>query len=204
MDKTSIWKADKSLELSRKPLSKLIVNSITKEFQLFTEKRYSKIFSINDLISCELKVDNEVVITSFSQMKKGVGKALAGNFLFGDAGMLAGAVSNNGKTATTSSQKEVYHYSFVLKVNDISKSSFIVNLHSMAIAEEVIAIFDILTMDQAKEEVNKIEEAEPEDKNKNTNATIDKFEKIKKYKELLDSGIITQEEFNTKKNRIIL
>ena len=72
----------------------------------------------------------------------------------------------------------------------------------MAIAEEVITIFDILRMDQAKEKVNKIEEVEPGDKNKSTNATIDKFEKIKKYKELLDSGIITQEEFNTKKTEL--
>ena len=70
--------------------------------------------------------------------------------------MFTCAVSRNGKTATTSSQKEVHHCSFVLKVNDIYKSSFIVGLDSMAIAEEVITIFDILRMDQSKEEANKI------------------------------------------------
>jgi len=31
----------------------------------------------------------------------------------------------------------------------------------------------------------------------------DSFEKLKKYKELLDSGIITQEEFDTKKKEIL-
>ena len=37
----------------------------------------------------------------------------------------------------------------------------------------------------------------------NTAETKDKFEDIKKYKELLDSGIITEEEFNKKKTELL-
>lgn len=40
----------------------------------------------------------------------------------------------------------------------------------------------------------KLDEAEPK---------LDKFEEIKKYKELLDIGIITQEEFEIKKKQIL-
>ena len=32
---------------------------------------------------------------------------------------------------------------------------------------------------------------------------LDKFDEIKKYKELLDSGIISQEEFNAEKERLL-
>ena len=44
-----------------------------------------------------------------------------------------------------------------------------------------------------------IKEDSPADKNDN----LDKFEEIKKYKELLDMGIITQEEFDEKKKELL-
>ena len=41
------------------------------------------------------------------------------------------------------------------------------------------------------------------DKKKNTNTVTSPVEEIKKYKELLDSGIITQEEFDAKKKQLL-
>lgn len=40
-------------------------------------------------------------------------------------------------------------------------------------------------------------------KTSSNEATPDKFEEIKKFKELMDDGIITQEEFETKKRELL-
>jgi hypothetical protein len=159
--------------------------------------KYSKIFIGQDILEYEIRVDNEVVITSKTKSKKGVGKALVGGALFGGAGMIAGAVAGNGKSKTSQSQKEIHHYMLVLKVNDIITPSFVIELPSLQTAEEVAATLEIICQFE-----NKIEENDELESDKN-NSHLDKFDEIKKYKELLDVGIITQEEFENKKKKLL-
>lgn len=192
---------DKTIEMSKKPVARLTIDSTKKVFQLLTENRYSKIFTIKDLVDYEIKVDNEVVITSKTKTKKGVGKAVAGGLLFGEAGAIAGAVAGNSKSTTTSTQTEIHHYSLVVKVNDLTKPSFIINLDSVQIAEDVVTTFDIL-VGNTKKFVGEEAVVEPKPET-NGNKDLDKFEELKKYKELLDAGIITQEEFDAKKKELL-
>lgn len=59
--------------------------------------------------------------------------------------------------------------------------------------------------EQEAEEAKKVEEVNREEQlNKDkTKEQMDKFEEIKKYKDLLDNGIITEEEFNKKKSEFL-
>ena len=190
---------DKTIDLSKKPVSRLTIKSDTKQFQLLMENRYSKIFLPKDLVDYEIRVDNEVVITSKTKTKKGVGKAVAGGLLFGEAGAIAGAVAGNSKSTTTQTQKEIHHYSLVLKVNDLTKPSFIINIDSVQIAEDVVTSLDILVGNTKKIVVE--EAVQPEAPKETTK--LDKFDELKKYKELLDAGVITQEEFDAKKKELL-
>ena len=194
-----VLEGDKKIVLSQKPLSQLTIKTETKEFQLLTDNRYSKTFLPKDLVDYEIRVDNEIVITSKTKTKKGVGKAIAGGLLFGEAGAVAGAVAGNSKSTTTQVQQEIHHYSLVLKVNDLEKPSFIVNIDSVQIAEDVVTILDILVGNTKKV----LEDNQNVDSNALKNKDMDKFEELKKYKELLDAEIITQEEFNTKKKELL-
>ncbi len=195
-----VIEGDKTLVLSRNTNSSITIDSKTKQFQVCVNKRFSKIYDAKDLVDYEIRVDNEIIVTSKTKTRKGVGKALIGGALFGGAGAVAGAVAGNKKSKTTETQKEIHHYSFVLKVNDISKPSFIFELDSAEIAEDVVTIFDILVGNTKKfaepEEVNEVSKKEEIPK-------LDKFEEIKKYKDLLDNGIITQEEFDAKKKELL-
>ncbi len=191
---------DKVIELSKKPVARLTISSSTKQFQLLMEKHYSKIFSLKDLIDYEIRVDNEVVVTSKTSTKKGIGKAVAGGLLFGEAGAVAGAVAGDSKSTTTQTQTEIHHYSLVLKVNDLAKPSFIVNIDSVQIAEDVVTSLDILVRNTNK---NVEENSSSELTTVPSTDIVDKFEEIKKYKELLDLGIITQDEFDAKKKDLL-
>jgi hypothetical protein len=190
-------KGDKIIELSKSPVSKLIILSSERKFQVVQGNKYSKIFTGQDILEYEIRVDNEVVITSKTKSKKGVGKALVGGALFGGAGMIAGAVAGNGKSKTSQSQKEIHHYMLVLKVNDIINPSFVIELPSLQTAEEVAATLAIICQFESK-----IEENDELESDKN-NSHLDRFDEIKKYKELLDVGIITQEEFENKKKNLL-
>lgn len=196
-----VLEGDKTIVLSKRPLAKLIIDSAKMEFQIFAEKYYSKIYISKDLIDYEIRVDNEVIVTSNTKTKKGVGKAVAGGLLFGEAGAIAGAVAGNSKSTTTETQKDIHHYTLVVKVNDLSKPSFVINLDSVQIAEDVVATFDILVGNTKKFSNN--ETANESESEKKDERKLDKFEEMKKYKELLDSGIITQEEFDAKKKEIL-
>jgi len=87
----------------------------------------------------------------------------------------------------------------LLKVNDIITPSFVIELPSLQTAEEVAATLAIICQFESKIEENDKFELES-DKNV---SQLDKFDEIKKYKELLDIGIITQEEFENKKKNLL-
>ncbi len=188
----------RTIQISRKPLVRIIFNGDENKLQIFSERRYSKIYSKNEVLDYELRVDNELVITSAS--KKGMGKSIAmgaiGHGLFGagGAGMVAGSVGASQKTK--SSQKEIHHYTLLIKVKDINKASYYMNVDTVQIAEEAITMLDIIIGKTAPKEIEEQKASGKEEK-------LNKFEEIKKYKELLDSGIISEDEFNQKKKELL-
>ena len=192
---------DKTIELSKNPIGKIILLSGDQKFQVVQDNKYSKIFSYSDVLEYEIRIDNEVAISSKTVNKKGVGKALVGGALFGGVGMIAGAIAGNGKASTNQSLKEIHHYTLSLKVNDILQPAFVIELESLQIAEEVAATFAIIC--QSYNRTEESDELIAESQSVKTASKLDKFDEIKKYKELLDAGIITQEEFEIEKKKLL-
>ena len=60
----------------------------------------------------------------------------------------------------------------------------------------------MLAFDQNKDQVYTFKEDTVENANEET-YSVDPYEEIRKVKELLDMGIITQEEFDTKKKELL-
>jgi hypothetical protein len=112
--------------------------------------------------------------------------------------MMAGSLAASQKTS--SSQKEVHHYTLLIKVKDINKASYYMPIDTVQLAEEVITILDMII---GKGNPKEIEEEHVEEKPTKNEEKVDKFAEIKKYKDLLDSGIITQEEFDKKKSELL-
>ena len=131
-------------------------------------------------------------------MGKSIAMGAIGHGLFGSggAGMMAGSLAASQKTS--SSQKEVHHYTLLIKVKDINRASYYMPIDTVQLAEEVITILDIIIGKGNPKEIEAAKEAPAPKKEE-----VDKFAEIKKYKDLLDSGIITQEEFDKKKSELL-
>ena len=178
--------------LSKTNNSFFIIDSQTNDFQFRINNKFSRIFSQEELIGFEISVDNEVIVEYTTKTKKGVGKALVGGMLLGGAGLVAGAAAGNSKSRTTGKQREIHHYKLILMLNDLKKPSYILDLDSIEVVGNIKAVLSMIVKGNEREE-----KAAVKDK------TDDKFEEIKKYKELLDSGIISQEEFDNKKKELL-
>ena len=189
----SILEGDKIISLSNYPVTKLIISSTENKIQIYQHKKYTRILEGKDILDYEIKVDNEVVVTSQTVTKKGVGKAVVGGIFLGGAGAVAGSIGANSKTTTSQSQKEIQHYTLMIKLNDIFAPSFVIQMDSLQVVEEVVATLAIICKADAREEAVE-ESSEPK---------LDKFDEIKKYKQLFDDGIITELEFEIEKRRIL-
>lgn len=190
---TEVLKGGKVITLSKKPIGQFIVSLSDYKFQINQGMKYSKIYTGQDILDYEIKCDNEVIITSNVHSKKGVGRSIVGGLLFGGAGMVAGAITSNTRTTVNTTQKEVKHYMLALRMKDITKPSFLIKLDSLSIAEEVFSTLGVIF-------TNNLDFKKSLD---NQEQKTDKFEELKKYKELLDSGVITQEEFDIEKKKIL-
>lgn len=115
---------DKIIELSKNSKIKLIISSSDRKFQVKKSRRFSRIFTGEDVLEYEIKIDNGVVVASNTQNTKGVGKSV-----------------------TSRSQKERHHYTFLLKVNDILNPAYAVDVPSLRVAEELATTFSSICQD---------------------------------------------------------
>lgn len=159
---------------------------------LFKKKiNNSMIHSYNDITDFELIEDGNTI------SKGGIGRAVVGGALFGDIGAIVGGVTGH-KYKQTCTRLQIK-----ITLNDINspieyinfidtetKKDSIIYKSAFTFAQEIISILQIIcnssgTTKQTKE--------------------ISDFDidEIRKYKELLDMGAITQEEFEMKKKELL-
>ncbi len=161
---------------------------------LIPKKMFSKalIYDYSEIISFELAEDGDVVT------KGGLGRALVGGALFGGVGAIVGGVTG-GKTA----KKVIKNMSVKITVDRKSNPVIEIVLLNMETktdsfiykglkkqGDEIVAILKRITNDKAPKEEVVTNNTSPADE-------------ILKYKNLLDQGIITQEEFDKKKKQIL-
>lgn len=157
----------------------------------------NRFMRFSDIIDCEIIEDGETIVGG------NVGKALIGGAILGPIGAVAGAAA---KKKITSSISNV---SFKIYLSDINKSSRIYSLldksckksdsdYKVAIGlanqlySTISAIIHSISKDKDQtSQVNTYEQS------------CSAADEIRKYKSLLDDGIITQEEFEAKKKQLL-
>ena len=169
----------------------IYVDNLQKKWCIYnSDTGFNKIFSFNDLIDYEIKEDNDSIIKGRS------GSVVAGGLLFGGLGALAGA-SRSKKVKQTCSRLVIN-----IVVNDIDNPNIQIFLISSETQKDSITYKE--KTDKANEFNGILKYIISNSKETNSSSEKDnELEKLKKYKKLLDDGVITQEEFDKKKKDLL-
>lgn len=153
-------------------------------------------------------IDFEVLEDGTSITKGGLGKALVGGYVFGLAGAIAGGTSKKTKQIcnklevkiTTRNQDHPALYIKMLS-GETKKDSWVYKQLSKNV-QNILSKFMVI-VDQLEQE-NQVANQPLQGANSiNPSAGVSVADEIKKFKELLDMGAITQEEFDMKKKELL-
>jgi len=162
---------------------------------MFGGRGSAKPFSYNDIVDFELLEDGESIT------KGGLGRAVAGGLLFGGVGAVVGGVTGGKKTKKICNSLKIK-----ITVNDMANPAVYVNFITTATktsnflykaaynsAQECLSTLQLIcnSMDEQVVFVNQIDNS------------LSAADEIIKFKSLLDSGIITTEEFEAKKKQLL-
>lgn len=148
-------------------------------------------FTYDDIVSFEL-IENGNAVT-----KGGIGGAVVGGALFGGVGAVVGSVAGKKKTSQEITQycikiitrnvvcPEVY-INFLI-AGKVKSDSFVYKSYA-ATAQRVLTMLTLMMDEQQAP---------------STNTGISEADEILKYKQLLDDGAITQEEYGAKKKQLL-
>lgn len=161
--------------------------SLDEKNHTFTFGHASKIYNYSQLVSFELVEDGKTVYKSSGR----IGRAITGGFIAGGVGAIVGATTANQKSDEKITRLEitaVINPGAVLNrisliSSETSKNGFVYT-SNYQLAQRVIAL--LKSIDQYN--------------SRNTNSEADE---LMKYKTLLDSGAITQDEYNAKKKQLL-
>lgn len=155
------------------------------------------IFSYDEIIDYELLENGETIT------KGGLGQAAVGAALFGGVGAIVGGVTGGKKSTTILTSMNIR-----VSLNNTYKKQIIMNFLPAGIkcksnsilynsyknnANNVLSLLD----NMCHQAITNLEPQNP------ITAIQSPADEILKYKNLLDSGIITQEEFNQKKQQLL-
>lgn len=154
-----------------------------------------RIFNYGDILNYELLEDGNSV------SKGGVGRAIVGGALFGDVGAIVGGSTGHKqkqtctklqiKITTNNIEHPAEYINFIIA--EIRKDNMIYK-NAYSSAQKVLSALDIIC--------NPKSSASKEKKN-DASSNKSAAEQIKEFKELLDSGAITEEEFEAKKKQLL-
>ncbi|EOH55844.1 TPA: SHOCT domain-containing protein [Enterococcus faecium] len=178
--------------------------TIEKSIFIDTEKRQFKIkglFNSSSIYDLDKINSYELVENGTSISSGGLGRAAIGALAFGGVGAIVGAVTGKKKDNTI-----IEHLNIKINMNDLdkpviylpliskkTKRSSMLYKNAIVQADKILSTLDILLKETSKEQINIIAE----------NQVFSPADELRKYKELLDDGIINQEEFNIKKKELL-
>lgn len=152
------------------------------------------IFEYNEIISFELLEDGDII------SKGGLGSAIAGGALFGGVGAIVGGVTGSKKSKVevrelginifTRNDMCPKVYINLLKTGPVKSGGMIYNGYKNS-AQKIIAELTLVT-DSLKNE-----------NSQGSQTAFSEADEIAKFKKLFDDGVITQEEFETKKKQLL-
>lgn len=156
-----------------------------------------QIYNYEDILNCEL-LEDDVNVT-----KGGLGSAIVGVMIAGDVGAVVGSVTGSKKTT----KAFVNTLKVRITVNDLTAPTAYVQLisrqtktysafcqNAYRFAYDILSSLSIIingnTQDAAHQQCG-------------SSQILDVSSEIRKFKQLLDEGIISQEEFDTKKKQLL-
>lgn len=154
----------------------------------------SKIYNYADILSFELIEDGNSV------SKGGIGRAIVGGALFGGIGAIVGGTTGHKQKQTCSrlqikitlnSMNSPVEYITLINT-EIKKSSYTYK-SSFNIAQQILSVLQIICESSKSQALLK----------ETNHASSSNINEIKKYKQLLDCGAISEEEFNIEKKKIL-
>lgn len=148
-------------------------------------------------------VDYELIEDGESVAKGGIGRAAIGGLLFGSTGAIVGSTSRKQKAFCNLMQIK-------LTVKDYEKPAFFIEIIKSPVqknnivyttilneAQTVISQFQLVVKSNDEASASEVKSVAPMPQ------PMDTTEEIRKFKALLDDGIITQEEFDAKKKQLL-
>lgn len=155
----------------------------------------------SEIIGCEILMD--------SQVTGGVGRAIVGGLLAGDAGAIVGAVTT---------KPHITSYQIVFYKSNISSPQYTLNIISEktktesmdyknavsfanSVNSSIKAIISLTA--QEKNTENEPVFSQPETNDTNQTPGLSVADELIKLKKLLDEGVLTQEEFDNEKKHIL-
>lgn len=159
----------------------------------------STIYDYADIVDFELLEDGSSV------SKGGLGRAVAGGLLFGGVGAIVGGVTGGKKAKQTCTnlkikitvndlRNPVIYITFI--TTEVKKDSMLYT-NSYRIAQEIMSMLQVMC------ETQKLKSNQSNLEKDNKNESLSVADEIKKFKELLDMGAITQDEFEYKKKELL-
>ena len=176
-----------------------VVDDTNKKVHIFYMNNPKIEIPYEKIMGCEIYQNGTVV--------GGVNRAIAGGLIAGGAGAVVGAITPKKKEQSIGlrfSQNDLQHPEIVFSLIDPytdGESAKNAKLCQEAInfANEVVATIKVI--------IKQMENMPPNNSIRKQNIVLSPIEKnieeMKKYKELLDMGIITQEEFDKKKKDLL-
>ena len=160
------------------------------------KKKNPKIYNYSDIVDFELLEDGESI------SKGGLGRAVVGGVLLGGVGAVVGGVTGGKKTKGICSNLKIK-----ITINNISNPTVYLNFIAAAtkkdgmiyktnykLAQECLSVLQLICSNMESEKTNN-------GAAENSKASV--ADEILKFKNLLDSGAITQEEYDAKKKQLL-
>lgn len=161
----------------------------------------NRLFKVGaDLFRYENLLDFELLEDGNTITKGGLGRAVAGGILFGGVGAVVGGITGGKKQKATCTSMKIRltlkdahtDTSYIVLIATETKHDGIVYKSSCTVAQQCIAALQIIAdANQAAPSTA----AAP--------ATPSAADEIMKFKQLLDAGVITQDEFDSKKKQLL-
>ena len=155
----------------------------------------ARIYDYSELLGYEILEDGNTIT------KGGLGSAIVGGALFGGVGAVIGGLTGGKKSKEVVKSLKVKivldnkivpaEYIELLKT-EFKKDGFVYRAAKQE-AEYIVAILASISAENEKNQAN----------TSNMQNTTDSISEVKRYKELLDNGIITQDEFDKKKKELL-
>jgi len=159
------------------------------------KRNKSTVYDYSDIVDFELLEDGESISSG------GLGRALVGGALFGGAGAIVGGVTGKKKTKGICSSLKLKItlnniYNPVVYVNFIEtdmKKSGVLYKNAYKLAHECLSVLELICNQQQTSVESTSHQGQ----------SISAADEILKYKQLLDIGVLTQEEFEEKKKELL-